>query len=895
MTDTSARTTSGRAASQVRGLIDRRDLVALLDQAAEKRVTMVSAAAGSGKTSLLRLWADRACRDRRIAFMSVRTGEHDAQLFWLALLGAIRSATGTGEVEQPVARHFDGNAMVERVLSELSSCGGPFVLVIDDLHELSSADAVAQLTRLLTSLPPDVHAIVATRLDLSLRLHRLRLAGQLAEIRGARLRFTEDETRQLLAAAGILLPAPAIAMLHQRTEGWAAGLRLAVLSLAGRTDAAQFLAEFSGNDRAVAEYLMAEMLDRQPPEAQQLLLRTSLLDQVNGELADLLTGSTGSERILLELEDANAFVVSLDAARTRFRYHHMFSSLLRLELRRTLAADIPELHRLAARWFAQHAQIADAVRHFQAAGDWGEAADLLTDHAISLALDGQTETVSALLRAFPSRAAEDHLGLSLAYAIADLDRMRLDEAAAHLEMARSYATTTPPDRKSRLRMAIASLDLQLARLRGHFGAVFDLVGALPATSAGQSNAEIALNSDLQAVALLHLGVAKAWHMGVAKAWSLRLADSEQDLLDGATLAHEIGRPYLEVACLAHLGLASVPRSFDLARRYSEEAIALAARHGWDDDPVIAPAQVTLAGNLIWTGQFDRGEQWLKRARHATQRTGEPGLRVLAHLLAACLPAARGRHREVLEELAAAERVQAHMVGEHALKARVIGWTAASQARLGMINLARETLGALDDRQAATGEACNASAVISLAEKDPGSARRELRPVLDGTARVNPYLTRVEAHLLDALACHDLGDDRAAQAGIERALNIAEPDRLIFPFAMTGAWRLLETRLPQRETHTALVADILDMIHDSAPARPGQLPGSPAGELSPAELRVLRFLPTNLTRLEIASDLSVSLHTVNTHLRHIYAKLGASDRSSAVQRSRELQLLPNRNT
>src|SRR6201990_901201 len=187
---------------------------------------------------------------------------------------------------------------------------------------------------------------------LPLRLHKLRLAGDLAEIRAAQLRFTEHETRQLLAAAGIALPEHIAAMLHQRTEGWAAGLRLAVLSLAGPPDPDGFVAEFSGSDRTVAEYLLAEMLERQPPEVQGLLLRTSLLDRVNGELADLLSGGSGAERILLGLQDANAFVVSLDAGRTWFRYHRMFSELLRVELRRTVPREIPELHRLAAQWRA---------------------------------------------------------------------------------------------------------------------------------------------------------------------------------------------------------------------------------------------------------------------------------------------------------------------------------------------------------------------------------------------------------------------------------------------------------------------------------------------------------------------------------------------------------------
>jgi LuxR family transcriptional regulator, maltose regulon positive regulatory protein len=876
------------------GLIDRHDLVATLDREAGKQVTIISAPAGSGKTSLLHTWAERPGQDRRIAYMSVQPGQHDAQLFWLALLGAVRAATGGAE-PPPAAPGFDGQAMVGKVLSELAASGGPFVLIIDDLHELSSAGdpkTAEQLTALLTSLPPGVHAVLATRRDPPLRLHQLRLAGELAEIRAAQLRFTEDETRELLGAAGIALPDPVVTMLHQRTEGWAAGLRLAVLSLAGHPDPERFVAEFSGSDRTVAEYLLAEMLDRQPPEVQRLLLRTSLLDRVNGELADLLTGATGSERILLDLEDANAFVVSLDPARTWFRYHHMFSGLLRLELRRTLPEDIPELHQRAARWFAEHGETAEAIRHLQAAGDWTEAAHLLTDHALSLTLDGQAGTVAALLRSFPgsfpARTGEESRGLALVYAIADLDQVRLDQADAHLDVARAYAATTPPGRQYRLRLAIASLDLLSARLRGYFDGVFEQVSALPSPDAARSNADVALGNDLRAVALLNLGVTEAW--------SLRLADSERHLLEGAALARDIGRPYLEVACLAHLGFAATGRSFALARRHCEDAIAQAARHGWAAEPVIAPAQATLAGLLIWTGEFDHGEQWLDRARGATQGGGEPGIRLLVHLISAILPAARGRHREALAEFAAAGQVQASMAGEHALTSRVIAWTIATQARLGQVERARAALASLDDRLAVTGEIRNAAAVVRLAEQDPAGARRELRAVIDGSAPVNPYLTLVEAHLLDALACRDLGDERAARDAVEQALNLAEPDRLILPFAMTGAWELLAAPPPYGTSHAALVGDILNAVHGGRPGdAPGGAPGRAAApglveELSPSELRVLRYLPTNLTRPEIAGELSVSLNTVNTHVRRIYAKLGATDRSSAVQRGRELRLL-----
>jgi LuxR family maltose regulon positive regulatory protein len=851
----------------VHGLIDRRDLIAALDQAVDKHVAVISAPAGSGKTSLLQAWAAHRRQDRRIAFLSVKPGQHDAQLFWLTLLGAIR-----GTEAPPPAPGFNGRAMVDKVLSELTAYGGPVVLIIDDLHELTSAEATEQLTVLLTNLPAEVHAIVATRRDLPLRLHQLRLAGELAEIRAAELRFTEDETRKLLTAAGITLPDQAVTTLYERTEGWAAGLRLAVLSLTGHPDPERFVAEFSGSDRTVAEYLMAEMLDRQPPEVQRLLLRTSLLDQVNGELADLMTGSGGSERILLDLEDANAFVVSLDPARSRFRYHHLFGGLLRLELRRTVPGDVPELHRIAARWFADHGGTADAIHHLQAAGDWTDAAHLLTDHALSLTLDGQAGTVAVLLRTFPARIGEDFPGLALVYAIADLDQLHLDQADAHLAVVRAYAETTPPERQHRMRTAIASLDLFSARLRGDFDGLFEQVDAL-SPAAGRSTADVALSNDLQAIALLSLGVTEAW--------SMRLPESEKHLREGAALARDIDRPYLEVACLAHLGFAVSHHSFSLARQQCEDAINAATRHGWEAEAVIAPAYATLAWMLSWTGEFDRAGEWLERADRATQAGGEPGIRYLIHLIAAILPAARGRHREALTEFTAAGLVR--MAGRHGWTSRVTGWTIATQARLGTPDQALAALAAVDDELATAAEIGTATAVIHLADHDPAAARRALKPFLDDTV---PTITLIEAYLLEALACKDLGEDRAARAAVERALHLAEPERLILPFAMTGAWELLTSWPLHSTSHAALVADILDAVrgHSNATAP------EPVEALSPSELRVLRFLPTNLTRPEIATELSVSLNTVNTHIRRIYTKLGASDRSSAVQRGRDLRLL-----
>jgi len=853
-------------------------------------VTIISAPAGSGKTCLLRAWADRPGQRHRLAVTQVQRDQHDAQQFWLALLDAIRHASATtGRAEPPAATPgFNAPAMVDRVLRELADAGAGITVVIDDLHELTSPEALAQLTRLLTSLPPHVHAILTTRHDLRLGLHQLRLAGELAEIRAADLRFTERETRMLLDASGIALSEAGAALLHQRTEGWAAGLRLAAIFLAGHPDPERFVAEFSGSDRTVAEYLVAEMLERQPPDVQDLLLRTSLLDRVNGELADVLTGRSGSERILLSLEDANAFVESLDPDRTWFRYHHLFGDLLRLELRRTLPEDVPALHRRAAGWFIRQGLVVDAIRHTQAAGDWPDAARLLADHSFSLMLDGQAQTMQALVRAFPP--GEDHPELALVRAMADLAQGRLDETAAHLAVAETYAEAAPADRQRRLRVGIASLKLSLARRRGHLASVIEQVRFLASPVTGESDEDIALDSDLRAVALMNLGTAEAWSLG--------LEDAERHLREGAVLAREIGRPYLEVGCLAQLGFAyifhgaAMPqiRPFAMTQARCREAIALADRYGWGAEPVIAPALMTLAGTMAFLGEFDEGERWLQRTERALQTDTGPDIRLLLHQTAGILHAGRGRHHEAFEEFSAAERLRSQLEGSQALASQVTGWLLATQARLGRPGEARACLAALDEERAGSGEIRNARAVICLAEGDPAGALDAVRDVLDGTAPVLGYVTIAEADLLAGLAHRELGDQRAANQAAERALALAEADRLVLPFAMTGSRELLEA-MPRHETaHAALLADILDVLHGSAPAAKEQSSLPPAEELSPGELRVLRYLPTNLSRPEIAGELSVSPSTVSTHVRSIYAKLQVRDRSSAVQRARELRLL-----
>jgi LuxR family transcriptional regulator, maltose regulon positive regulatory protein len=351
-------------------------------------------------------------------------------------------------------------------------------------------------------------------------------------------------------------------------------------------------------------------------------------------------------------------------------------------------------------------------------------------------------------------------------------------------------------------------------------------------------------------------------------------------------------------CLAQLGFAyifhgaAMPKihPFAMTQARCREAIALAERYGWGAEPVIAPALMTLAGTMVWLGEFDEGERWLRRTERALQTDTGPDIRLLLHLTAGILHAGRGRRHEALEEFSAAEHLGSQLEGLQALASQVTGWLLATQARLGLPGEARACLAALDDERAGSGEIRNACAVTCLAEGDPAGALGAVRDVLDGTAPVLGYVTLVETHLLAGLAYRELGDQRAANQAAECALGLAESDRLVLPFAVTGSRELFKA-LPRHETaHAALLAGILDIMDGSSPAAGNQPPPLDAEELSPGELRVLRYLPTNLSRPEIAGELSVSVNTVSTHVRSIYAKLQVGDRSSAVQRARELRLL-----
>jgi LuxR family maltose regulon positive regulatory protein len=719
-------------------------------------------------------------------------------------------------------------------------------------------------------------------------LHRLRLAGELTEIRADDLRFSRTEARALLDAAGVALSDSALDVLYSRTEGWAAGLRLAALSLAGHPDPERFAAEFGGSERTVAEYLMAEVLERQPEEARQLLLRTSILPRVNGELADLLTGGSGGERALQRLEEAGAFVISLDARRSWFRYHQLFADLLQLELRGTSPAELPALHGAAAGWYAEHGYPVEAVRQAQAAQDWALAARVLSDRWVGLGLAGLGGTVHELLTRFPAGVIAADAELAARVAGDQLARGSLEEAERCLALATRTLESVPADRRGRAQVVLAVVRMRLARQRGDLTTVAGeaqrlLSPAVTADPAHYDPARAALGGDLRALALIDLGIAEAW--------TARFDAAYRHLDDGIALARQIGRPYLEVTGLAHLAQLESWRSFRLGAERGLQAIELATEHGWADEPVAGLAYLALGVAMVTQGRLEEAERALSQAERTVRAEVEPAAGMRLHYGRGMLEFVSGRHDAALSAFRAAERLASSLVTPHTLAPRLRSHLLQTLVRTGETRRVEQALADLDGPERGRGEIRLAEASLRLAQDDPTAAAAVLAPVIDGSVVMpNAHLWDVQAFLLQAIACDTLGDAGAARRALEQALDRAAPEGLLFPFLYDPVPDLLDRHRRGGTAHAGLIAEILNVL---AGQKPGSSPAGPQHlrePLSHAEARVLRYLPTKLSAPEIAAELYLSVNTVKTHMRHLYDKLGAHRRHEAVEQARALGLL-----
>ncbi|MBS2532681.1 hypothetical protein KGQ20_07835 [Catenulispora sp. NF23] len=875
-------------------IVSRAALFDQLDRA--NRITEMSAPAGSGKTTLLRSWVETSNLAERAAQVS---GEaRDPRRFWPTVVAALRGTAAGSALVRPLttAPDLDGWAVVEQLLSDLGPLPERLWLIIDDLHELAGTQTLHQLQLLMMRAPAELRFVLATRHDMRLGLHRLRLDGELTEIRASQLRFTREESGALLDAAGVTLSENAADQLHRRTEGWAAGLRLAALSLAGHPDPERFAAEFSGSERTVADYLLAEVLDRQPEPIRQLLLRTSVLERVNGELADLLTASSENEQILLDLENAGAFVIAADPQRSWFRYHRLFADLLQHELRRTDSARLPALHSTAADWYAANGYVIEAVRHAQAAQCWEQAVRLLSDHWVDLYLDGRIGTAQELLAGFPASAATADAELSVLMAVRDLDHGSLLKAERRLALAVDQSTTVPADRRTHFEAMCTVLRLRIARRRGNLPTVAEQAQRLLTVVETADAQRLGIGDGLQALALISLGSAEIS--------ALRIGGANRHLEQGIDLARRIGRPYLELAGLVHEAQLVVASSYTAGADLSLRAIELAKRHGWNDKPVTAVAHTVHAAALVAQGHTTEAEFWINQARRTLRPQENPVAAFKLHYVHARIQLARGEHVAALATLDEVEHLSRALGTPHVLRPMARAHMLHALVRLDETARVEQLLADMDADERDGTPARTAQAALRLAQANPRAARDSLPSDADDPRAGTRPLWRVAAFLLDALACDALGRTQDASDALERAFDAAAPDNLLLPFLLHPAPALLKRHAEARTAHPRLLGEVLSRLQaDEDAAQAATAPGASESvsvsvptsahlrePLSGSEMRVLRYLPTNLSGPEIAAELSLSVNTVRTHMRHVYEKLGAHSRFEAVELARSYGLV-----
>jgi LuxR family maltose regulon positive regulatory protein len=606
-----------------------------------------------------------------------------------------------------------------------------------------------------------------------------------------------------------------------------------------------------------------------------------VLGRVNGELADRLGGGLRGEATLQDLEDANAFVTSLDAGRSWFRYHQLLGELLRLQLRRETPDEVGALHRSAARWLAERGSVVEGIGHAQAGLDWRYACDLLMDRCFSLVLDGRQETLHALLDRFPPALAHTTPELAVLLAADRLARGAPAEPGAVLTRARAQAGRVPAHGRARFDLTLAVVELMRARAGG------DLAGAAARAQAcldlpdggGGGGRHAAPSEDLRAVALMNLGIVELW--------AVRLDDSERHLEGAIALARTIGRAQLVLGCLGVLAqvesMLQRPRD---AERHAREAVAMAERLGSSREPVVGVAYTALSGLMLARGRLGESDAWRDRAEAVLDALPDPEAHRALRIGTGTLRFAQGRPAEALEWFRRAGDAEAPAPAHAWTWARA--WELRARVALGDLAGVRAALAEAGEaaREAADGR--NVAARLHLAEGDPGAAAAVLAPAVDGGAPAGYAAAEIESLVLEAVARARLGDEAAGERALERALDSAAPSGQAWVFMTVPEVRPALERHPRASTtHGAFLDELLDHLTGRRHEPHREAAGA---RLTPREQSVLGLLPTNLTAAEIASELLIGVNTVKTHTRTLYAKLGAHRRGEAVARARERGLL-----
>ncbi len=839
-------------------LVGRSRLHAALSAAVAGSLTLVSAPPGAGKTVMVASWVGSGAAPGPVAWASLGEGDADRHRFWRLVAAAL----GLGVA---VPRRGDLSATLDALCQALSDREEPVVLVLDDFHEVDGCEVVADIDRLLAQAPPALRLVLVTRQDPPLRLSRLRLTDGLSEIRQRHLAFTEHEAAELLKHAGATLDAHELSMLCRRTEGWAAALRLATLSLRDHPEPEAHVAALAASDQTVADYLLEELLDRQPADLRAFLLRTSIVDALTGDLADALTeGGDGAAR-LADLVRRNAMVTPVGGPGGWFAYHPLMRELLRAELGAQRGGERRALHRRAAAWLAEHGREREALRHARAADDPDLVAAIVRDRWAELVVEGELGTVCELVdRVAPERLAADP-EIALAGVAGHLATGRLARAEELLGLAETALPAQPGARFAALHAAVRVYD---HRLRGA-DVVTELQTLRELTQAPYAD------PDIQALVLVVLGVSELWAAP---------HDEAIEALEAAVAAAvAVRRPFLQIVARGHLALAlALDGRMRQAVEEAEEGMALAACAGDDAGPACAPAHLALAAARREWLDSAGADRALDLAEAALRDSPERGL----HLVLAL-----ERSRALLDAgqpsaAATAMRVGRFRLGGHPVPSALRAALRAHDARVLLASgEGEEARAALEPPDAP--ELAVIRARILLLAQDPAGARECL---LDRALIGAPVTVRVEAEALRAVARDALLDHDATAAAIERALDAAERHDLRRCLLGAGPRLLaiLHRHMRGVTTHGALAAELVAVLEGRAGG--GVVPQLLADRLTERELAVLRYLPTIMSNREIARQLYVSVNTVKTHLKQIYRKLGVASRRDAIARARELHLI-----
>ncbi len=892
-------------------LVPRPRLAERLDEGLAGGLMLVCAPAGYGKTVLLADWARRG--QQPVAWLSLDAGDNDPARFWrhgVAALGQARPglAERVGPLLGPPApSSYQG--LVTALINELAAepDAGQALLVLDDYHLIDSPAVHASLGFLLEHRPPGLRLVLASRSDPPLALARLRGRGQLTELRAAELRFTADEAaallRQGVAGHGEALPETAVAALAARTEGWAAGLQLAALSLRGQPDAAGFVAAFTGSHRYVLDFLAEEVLEQQSDQVRTFLLETSMLERLSGELCDTVTGRTGSQALLEHVERAGLFLVPLDEVRGWWRYHHLFADLLRARLQAEQPGRAVLLHRNAAGWYAERGLADDAIRHAVAAGEMTWAARLIEqDFDMVYNVRGEGATIQRWLSALPADLVQSRPRLLLVQALLMTTSGRLDAVDALLDAAERAGVVDEPFEPTVGRAASMLVNVPayiavdrsyLAQLRGDAGGT--------AAFAARALAVIGEGERL-------LDSVARWQLAIAAWLGGRLAEAERALVDGIAGWHAAG--LLTVAASSVYELCQVQRArgrLDAAVQACQQALEVTVVPGQPPRAAAGPAYVGL-GELA----YERNEMEIA-LQHVTEGIALCRQWVYTTQLAAGLVTlawirqAAGDPAGALDAIGEAVRVAPGPPG-------LFNPVPAQRARL---LLAQGDLAAAahwtkecgldaDDEPDYSREPGHLLlARVLLAQGLPGQALALLDRLYAAAVTQDRIGSVIEAGTLRALALAASGEESGAVAALADALTLACSQGYVRIFVDEGkpmAALLGRLITAQRAGQAAMEAPLgclarLRRAFDSGPAMPiprrlatGVVPGL-VEALTERELEVLAMLAAGRSNQAVATELVVTIDTVKKHVSHILDKLGTANRTEAVARARELGLIP----